>query len=49
MIERTLTDVSPSEADGIIGDFESEGCTAKKTPQGDGNFTVVATCPVALH
>jgi hypothetical protein len=45
-IERTITDIPPDVVDEVIGDFVSEGCTAVKTKQPDGNFTVVATCPV---
>jgi hypothetical protein len=46
MIERTLTDIPGSEVDGVVADFVSEGCTATKTQQADGNWTVVASCPI---
>lgn len=47
MIERTLNDIPGSDVDEVIRDFESEGCTATKTQQPDGNWTVVASCPLA--
>ncbi len=47
MIERTLTDIPEAEVDTVVSDFESEGCTATKSKQADGNWTVVASCPIA--
>lgn len=43
--ERRLTDVPDSDVGELISDFESEGCTAEKISQGNGLWTVVATCP----
>jgi hypothetical protein len=43
--QRTITDIPSEEVDMVIGDFESEGCTATKKQQLDGNWTVIATCP----
>ena len=45
-IERRITDVPPDMVDEVVADFESEGCTATAAKQPDGNFTVVANCPV---
>ena len=44
-IQRTLTDIPTSDVDEVVSDFESEGCTAVKEHQKDGNWTVTATCP----
>lgn len=43
--ELKLTDIPPEDVDEVIRDFESEGCTATRTEQRDGNFTVTAQCP----
>lgn len=34
-----------TEADQKVQDFESEGCTAVKTKQENGKYTVTANCP----
>lgn len=47
MIERTLTDIPSSDVDEVIEDFLSEGCTATKTQQADGNWAVSAVCPLS--
>jgi hypothetical protein len=44
-IIRTITDIPPEDVDMVVNDFVSDGCAAVKTPQTDGNWTVVATCP----
>ena len=46
MINRTITDIPSTEVEEVVADFELEGCSAIKTQQPDGNWTVVATCPV---
>lgn len=43
--QRTITDVLPEDVDSVVSDFVSEGCTAVKKQQADGNWTVTATCP----
>lgn len=43
--QRTITDIPPDQVDTVVADFESEGCTATKKQQPDGNWTVTATCP----
>jgi hypothetical protein len=43
--ERVLTDIPQDDVDQVIGDFESEGCTAVEEKQANGLFTVRATCP----
>lgn len=45
--QMVLTDMTEAQADEVVSDFESEGCTAKKEKQPDGLFTVRATCPDA--
>jgi hypothetical protein len=46
-VQRTITDIPPEDVDTVVGDFESEGCTAVKKQQPDGNWTVIATCPTS--
>jgi len=46
-VQRTLKDIPDAEVDDVIGDLESEGCTCQKKSQGDGKWTVIATCPDA--
>jgi hypothetical protein len=40
-----LTDIPPSEVDGIVADYKSEGATVEKIKQADGNWIVRATFP----
>jgi hypothetical protein len=48
-IERTVSSIPSAYVEEVISDFESEGCTAIKTQQPDGTWTVVATCPVNVE
>lgn len=42
----TRTEIpTEAEADKVIEDFVSDGCTATKEKQADGTWTVVADCP----
>lgn len=41
----TLTDVSDSDVDQIVSDFEKAGATVTKTKQANGLWTVKATFP----
>lgn len=45
-IERRLTDIPNADVDEVASDFESEGCTVIRVKQSDGNWTIVATCPL---
>ena len=47
--KRTLEDIPDSDVDQVVKDFQSENCTdIQKQRQGNGKWTVTATCPDSL-
>jgi len=49
IVERVLNDIPDSDVAQVISNIESEGYSAIKIQQADGNWTIIATCPVNQH
>ena len=48
-VESVLNDIPDSDVAQVISNIESEGYSAIKIQQADGNWTIIATCPVNQH